>query len=104
VFIADARRSLLVLRNQSVSPISLNTPLANRFEYFGVDSRGRLWVSSTIGDRGAEGIYRLDLTTNTWTNFPSLSPSGLNGSLRQFNAFAEQNGSYFFKRLGKRIA
>jgi len=100
VFIADARRSLLVLRNQSVSPISLNTPLANRFEYFGVDSRGRLWVSSTIGDRGAEGIYRLDLTTNTWTNFPSLSPSGLNGSLRQFNAFAEQNGSYFLSGWG----
>jgi ligand-binding sensor domain-containing protein len=100
VFIADARQSLLILRNQSVSAISLNTPLANRFEYFGVDSRGRLWVSSTIGDRGAEGIYRLDLTTNTWTNFPSLSPSGLNGSLRQFNAFAEQNGSYFLSGWG----
>ncbi len=99
-FISDARQSLFILRNQSVSAISLNTPLANRFEYFGVDSRGRLWVSSTVGDRGAEGIYRLDLTSNTWTNFPSLSPSGLNGSLRQFNAFAEQGGSYFLSGWG----
>ncbi len=100
VFVAHRRQSLFILRNQSLSPISLNTPLANRFEYFGVDSRGRLWVSSTIGDRGAEGIYRLDLTTNTWTNFPSLSPSGLNGSLRQFNAFAEQGISYFLSGWG----
>jgi ligand-binding sensor domain-containing protein len=100
MFIADARQSLLILRNQSISPISLNTPLANRFEYFGVDSRGRLWVSSTVGDRGAEGFYRLDLTSNAWTNFPSLSPPVLNGSLRQFNAFAEQNGSYFLSGWG----
>ncbi|MFN3560400.1 MAG: hypothetical protein ACK4XM_00650 [Chloroherpetonaceae bacterium] len=99
-FITDARQSLLVLRNQSVSPISLNTPLANRFEYFGVDSRGRLWVSSTVGDRNTEGFYRLDFVTGQWTNFPSLSASGLNGSLRQFNAFAEQNGSIYLSGWG----
>jgi len=100
VFIADRRQSLLILRHQSLSPISLNTPLANRFEYFGVDSHGRLWVSSTVGDRSTAGIYRLDLNSNTWTNFASLSAPGLNGSLRQFNAFAEQIGSFYLSGWG----
>lgn len=99
-FIADAHQSLLVLRNQSISPISLNTPLANRFEHFGVDSRGRLWVSSTVGDRSRAGFYRLDLATETWTNFSSLSAPGLNGELQQFNAFAEQRGSIYLSGWG----
>ncbi len=99
-FISDARQSLFVLRNQSVSPISLNTPPANRFEYFGVDSRGRLWVSSTVGDRGREGFYRLDFTSETWTNFASLSVPGLNGELQQFNSFAELGGSIYLSGWG----
>lgn len=100
IFIADSKQSLLVLRNQSVSPISLNTPLANRFEYFGVDSRGRLWVSSTIGDRGTAGFYRLDFTTERWMNFASLSASGLNGTLTQFNAFGTQGSSIYLSGWG----
>jgi ligand-binding sensor domain-containing protein len=99
-FITDSRQSLLVLRNQSVSAISLNTPLANRFEYFGVDSRGRLWVSSTVGDRGREGFYRLDLATETWTNFSSLFAPGLNGAMGQFNAFGEQRGLIYLSGWG----
>lgn len=98
-FITDARQSLLVLRNQSVSAISLNTPLANRFEYFGVDSRGRLWVSSTVGV-GTEGFYRLDVAKDVWTNFASLTAPGLNGTMGQFNAFAEQNGSVYLSGWG----
>ncbi|MGQ9805766.1 MAG: type IX secretion system anionic LPS delivery protein PorZ [Chlorobiales bacterium] len=99
-FISDARQSLLVLRNQSVSAISLNTPLANRFEYFGVDSRGRLWVSSTVGDRSTAGFYRMDFTTERWTNFASLSASGLNGTLTQFNAFGIQGSSIYLSGWG----
>ncbi|MCS6990075.1 MAG: hypothetical protein NZM06_11225 [Chloroherpetonaceae bacterium] len=103
-FIADSRQSLLVLRHQTLSTISLNAPLRNRFEQFGIDSRGRLWVSSTIGDRGAEGFYRLDLASERWTNFPSLSAQGLNGALRQFNAFAEQGGRVYLSGWGNGFA
>lgn len=100
IFVTDSRQSLLVVRNQSASPISLNAPLANRFECFGVDSRGRLWVSSTVGNNGAQGFYRLDLRTERWTNFPTLAAPGLNGNLQQFNAFAEQRGSFFLSGWG----
>lgn len=103
-FIADSRQSLLILRNQTLSTIALNAPLRNRFEQLGIDARGRLWVSSTIGDRGAEGFYRLDLASERWTNFPSLSAQGLNGELRQFNAFAEQGGKAYLSGWGNGFA
>jgi ligand-binding sensor domain-containing protein len=105
VVITDNVRSLLIQTASGFSVASLNTPLVNRFERLGVDSRGRLWASSSVGSGGAQGVYRLEQTPQgeQWVNFPQLPAAGVQSPVVQFHGFGVRGDDIFLGGWGSGV-
>jgi ligand-binding sensor domain-containing protein len=64
--LASSSNGILQLKNQQISSISPNGPLANIFYDLGVDNDGTLWVGSGT-DKTGIGFY--SLRNDFWTNY-----------------------------------